>query len=124
VEKSTGADDPERTLAVTRLDDVSLNALARLLAESELEGWRFLRRLVDDWDAGLRSCQLGKADLRPDLPSLTGAQFCYLDTIAPLALGQHQGPVSRSNHGFPCLTVFRKDRHTDRHSDPRRMSVG
>jgi ribosomal protein S18 acetylase RimI-like enzyme len=42
----------ENEVAVARLFDLSASALAPLLAESEREGWRFVRRLADEWAAG------------------------------------------------------------------------
>jgi len=39
-------------VTVARLFDLPANALAPLLAESEQEGWRFVRRLTDEWMAG------------------------------------------------------------------------
>jgi GNAT superfamily N-acetyltransferase len=37
---------------VDRLHDLPLDALAPLVAESELAGWRFLQKLLDEWAAG------------------------------------------------------------------------
>jgi GNAT superfamily N-acetyltransferase len=39
-------------VAVARVCDMPVEALAPLVAESELEGWRFVRRLIDEWAAG------------------------------------------------------------------------
>jgi GNAT superfamily N-acetyltransferase len=50
MEQSTGEIVLQNTLAVTHLDNLSLNSLAPLIAESEREGWHFLRRLGHDWD--------------------------------------------------------------------------
>jgi GNAT superfamily N-acetyltransferase len=49
-------------VAVTRLFDLPADTFAPLLAESEREGWRFVRRLADDWASGLnRFDQPGEA---------------------------------------------------------------
>ncbi len=37
---------------IERATDLSARDLAPLIAESESEGWRFLRRLIDDWTSG------------------------------------------------------------------------
>lgn len=37
---------------VDRLQDLPLNALAPLVAESERTGWRFLQKLLDEWATG------------------------------------------------------------------------
>lgn len=39
-------------IIVTRITDLPFDRLAPLLAESEREGWRLIRRLRDDWAAG------------------------------------------------------------------------
>jgi GNAT superfamily N-acetyltransferase len=39
-------------VAVARLIDLPADDLSLLVAESEQEGWRFLRRLADEWAAG------------------------------------------------------------------------
>jgi GNAT superfamily N-acetyltransferase len=39
-------------IAVARLFDLPADAFARLIADSEWEGWRFVRRLADEWAAG------------------------------------------------------------------------
>jgi GNAT superfamily N-acetyltransferase len=39
-------------VAVTRLADLPKGAVASLVAESEGDGWRFVRRLTDEWAAG------------------------------------------------------------------------
>jgi GNAT superfamily N-acetyltransferase len=39
-------------VAVDPVRDLSPTALAPLIAESEQEGWRFARRLADEWAAG------------------------------------------------------------------------
>jgi GNAT superfamily N-acetyltransferase len=39
-------------VAVARLCHLSADALAPLVSESEGEGWRFVRRLADEWAAG------------------------------------------------------------------------
>jgi GNAT superfamily N-acetyltransferase len=39
-------------VAISRLDDLPIDILDPLLEESEREGWRFLRRLADEWQAG------------------------------------------------------------------------
>lgn len=39
-------------MAITRLDDLGDNLLDPLILESESEGWRFVRRLADEWKAG------------------------------------------------------------------------
>jgi GNAT superfamily N-acetyltransferase len=38
--------------AVDRVSDLPSDALAPLIAESEREGWRFVRRLADEWAYG------------------------------------------------------------------------
>jgi GNAT superfamily N-acetyltransferase len=40
------------TISVHPLTDLSPDALAPLIAESELEEWRFVRRLADEWALG------------------------------------------------------------------------
>ena len=37
---------------VERLSDLPPDATATMVAESDREGWRFVRRLADDWAAG------------------------------------------------------------------------
>jgi GNAT superfamily N-acetyltransferase len=37
---------------IARVDDLPLDRFADLLAESEASGYRFLRRVVDEWDSG------------------------------------------------------------------------
>lgn len=37
---------------VARLFDLPAEAMAPLVAQSEQEGWRFVRRLIDEWAAG------------------------------------------------------------------------
>jgi GNAT superfamily N-acetyltransferase len=44
--------DARMEVTVTRLNDLPLDALAPLVAESERDGWRFVRRLTDEWIAG------------------------------------------------------------------------
>jgi GNAT superfamily N-acetyltransferase len=39
-------------VAVARLFDLPADAFSPLVAESEREGWRFVRRLADEWAAG------------------------------------------------------------------------
>jgi GNAT superfamily N-acetyltransferase len=39
-------------VTVERLTDLPPDALAALVAESERDGWRFVRRLSDEWAAG------------------------------------------------------------------------
>ena len=39
-------------LIIARLDDLPLDRFAELLAESEVSGYRFLRRVVDEWQSG------------------------------------------------------------------------
>jgi GNAT superfamily N-acetyltransferase len=39
-------------VVVDRLNGMPFNALATLVAESEQDGWRFVRRLVDEWADG------------------------------------------------------------------------
>jgi GNAT superfamily N-acetyltransferase len=47
---------------VTRLCEMPTNAFAPLVAESEREGWRFVRRLADEWSDGTnRFDQAGEA---------------------------------------------------------------
>jgi GNAT superfamily N-acetyltransferase len=49
-------------LSVTQIHDLPADALAPLVAESEREGFRFVRRLQDDWLAGAnRFSQPGEA---------------------------------------------------------------
>jgi GNAT superfamily N-acetyltransferase len=42
----------EMEVAVARLFDLPMDALAPLLAESERQGWRFVRRLANEWADG------------------------------------------------------------------------
>jgi GNAT superfamily N-acetyltransferase len=37
---------------IARVDELPLDRFAALLAESEASGYRFLRRVVDEWDSG------------------------------------------------------------------------
>jgi GNAT superfamily N-acetyltransferase len=37
---------------ITRLNDLALDRFAEMLAESEASGYRFLRRVVDEWESG------------------------------------------------------------------------
>ncbi len=37
---------------ITRLDDLPFNRFAEMLAESEASGYRFLSRVVDEWNSG------------------------------------------------------------------------
>jgi GNAT superfamily N-acetyltransferase len=47
---------------ITRVTELSRDHLASLLAESEASGYRFLRRLVDEWDRGVnRFSRAGEA---------------------------------------------------------------
>ena len=39
-------------LIITRADELPLNRFAEMLAESEASGYRFLRRVVDEWESG------------------------------------------------------------------------
>jgi GNAT superfamily N-acetyltransferase len=39
-------------LIISRVDDLSINRFAELLAESEASGYRFLRRVVNEWVSG------------------------------------------------------------------------
>jgi hypothetical protein len=39
-------------VAVARVFDLPADAFSPLVAESERDGWRFVRRLVDEWVAG------------------------------------------------------------------------
>jgi GNAT superfamily N-acetyltransferase len=39
-------------LSITRLDDLSVGGFAAMLAESEASGYRFLRRVVVEWESG------------------------------------------------------------------------
>ena len=49
-------------VAVDRLQDLPIDSLTRLIAESEQAGWRFLRRLADEWASGAnRSSKPGEA---------------------------------------------------------------
>jgi GNAT superfamily N-acetyltransferase len=45
--------DTGTTFAVERLADLPPDRLADLVAESEQQGWRFVRRLVEEWDDGV-----------------------------------------------------------------------
>jgi GNAT superfamily N-acetyltransferase len=40
-------------LIIARRDELSLNRFADMLAESEESGYRFLRRVVDEWESGV-----------------------------------------------------------------------
>jgi GNAT superfamily N-acetyltransferase len=44
--------DPGPTFVVERLAERPAALLAELVAESERAGWRFVRRLVEEWDGG------------------------------------------------------------------------
>jgi hypothetical protein len=46
-------------VVVARLSHLPAYALAPLLAESEREGWRFVRRLADEWAAGTNTRSRG-----------------------------------------------------------------
>ena len=41
------------TVEITRLSSLNLELVAPLVAESERAGWRFLRRLVEEWKQGV-----------------------------------------------------------------------
>jgi GNAT superfamily N-acetyltransferase len=40
-------------LVITRLDDIPADRFAEMLAESEVSGYRFLRRVADEWESGV-----------------------------------------------------------------------
>jgi GNAT superfamily N-acetyltransferase len=40
-------------LKISRLDDLPLDRFAEMLAESEASGYRFLRRVADEWGSGV-----------------------------------------------------------------------
>jgi GNAT superfamily N-acetyltransferase len=40
-------------LIIARLDDLPLNRFAKMLTESEASGYRFLRRVVNEWESGV-----------------------------------------------------------------------
>jgi ribosomal protein S18 acetylase RimI-like enzyme len=45
--------DAGTTFAVERLAHLPPDRLAELVGESERQGWRFVRRLVEEWDVGV-----------------------------------------------------------------------
>jgi GNAT superfamily N-acetyltransferase len=47
-----GGGDRDVAVTVDRARDLAPDALAVLIAESEREGWRFVRRLADEWADG------------------------------------------------------------------------
>jgi GNAT superfamily N-acetyltransferase len=44
--------EAEMEVTVARLFDLPVDAFSPLVAKSEREGWRFVRRLADEWAAG------------------------------------------------------------------------
>jgi GNAT superfamily N-acetyltransferase len=49
-------------LIIARLEDLPLNRFADMLAESEASGYRFLRRVLDEWERGAnRFARTGEA---------------------------------------------------------------
>jgi GNAT superfamily N-acetyltransferase len=49
---SFGGAEAQMEVVVARLSDMPADAFAPLVAESEREGWRFVRLLADEWAAG------------------------------------------------------------------------
>ena len=45
--------ETSHSLSIHRLDDLPLNSFAEMLAESEASGYRFLRRVVGEWESGV-----------------------------------------------------------------------
>jgi GNAT superfamily N-acetyltransferase len=41
------------TVEIVRLKDLAVDGLASLVAEAERDGWRFVRRLVEEWASGV-----------------------------------------------------------------------
>jgi GNAT superfamily N-acetyltransferase len=59
---SAGSTSVATEVSVNRLRDLPADGLADLVAESEKDGFRFLRRLVADWESGAnRFAQPGEA---------------------------------------------------------------
>ena len=55
-------------LIIAPVDHLSLNRFAEMLAESEASGYRFLRRVVDEWESGFnRFSRPGEALLIAEL---------------------------------------------------------
>jgi GNAT superfamily N-acetyltransferase len=55
-------------LIITRADELPLNRFAEMMAESEASGYRFLRRVVDEWETGAnRFARPGEALLIAEL---------------------------------------------------------
>jgi GNAT superfamily N-acetyltransferase len=55
-------------LSITRLDDLPADRFAEMLAESVASGYRFLRRVADEWECGVnRFARPGEALLVADL---------------------------------------------------------
>jgi GNAT superfamily N-acetyltransferase len=49
---SADCSKPAAEVAIIRLHDLPPDRLAKLVAESEQAGFRFVRRLVEDWESG------------------------------------------------------------------------
>ena len=93
--------------SIGRLQDVSPADLAALLADSEREGWRMVRRLVDDWLSGAnRFDRAGEALFAARLGErLVGVGGLNVD---PFATEPRRGRV----------------RHVYVHSECRRQGIG
>ena len=62
--------ETSHSLSIHRLDDLPLNSFAEMLAESEVSGYRFLRRVVGEWESGVnRFSRPGEALLVAEIGS-------------------------------------------------------
>jgi hypothetical protein len=62
-------------LIIARLDDLPLDRFAGLLAESETSGYRFLRRVVDEWASGVNRFVQDRPYARASVVSACGAEL-------------------------------------------------
>ena len=94
-------------VSIARLSEVSPERLAALLADSERQGWRIVRRLVDEWMSGAnRFDRAGEALFAARLGErLVGVGGLNID---PFVAGPRRGRV----------------RHVYVHSECRRQGIG
>jgi hypothetical protein len=78
-------------VTVDRLQDLPLNALAPLVAQSERTGWRFLQKLLDEWATGAnrfdKTSTLGSFDRGFRVASVGGIPEPSTALLAALACG-------------------------------------
>lgn len=81
-------------IAVVRLERLPADRLAELVAESEAEGLRFVRRLVSDWEAGANRFDRPGEALFAALAGTRVLGVCGLN-VDPYAEGPGVGRVRR-----------------------------